>query len=107
MAYDRGLAGRVADALVRLGEQGARQKNVFGGRGFLLGKRTFVIVWGEGLLVKVPAGEYPALVRMAGVSPFEPGGERAMGTWVVVESGLVAEDPELAEWIARGLAGIR
>ena len=52
MAYDRGLVERVADALVRIGEPRARQKNVFGGRGFLVGKKAFVIVWGEGLLVQ-------------------------------------------------------
>jgi hypothetical protein len=34
----------VADTLGQIGERGVRQKNVFGGRGFLAGKSTFVIV---------------------------------------------------------------
>ncbi len=107
MAYDHGLAARVSDALARLGERGARQKNVFGGRGFLIGKKTFVIVWGEGLIVKAPAADYEALLREPGVSPFAPGGERPMSTWLVVSDSAVADDPELAEWIRRGLAAIR
>jgi hypothetical protein len=47
MAYDPGLVERVDAVLPRLAARGVRQKGVFGGRGFLLGKSTFVIVWGE------------------------------------------------------------
>jgi TfoX/Sxy family transcriptional regulator of competence genes len=107
MAYDRGLVARVADALERIGERSARQKNVFGGRGFLLGKKTFVIVWGEGLLVKAPAAQYAALLRAPGITPFAPGGEKPMSTWLIVPDGAVADDPELVEWLRRGLAAIR
>ena len=51
MSYDRGMAERVTDVLARMSVRGARQKNVFGGRGFLLGKSAFVIVWDDGLIV--------------------------------------------------------
>ena len=78
MAYDAGLVERVADALAGLGERGVRQKNVFGGRGFLVGKTTFVIVWNEGLLVKTPPDEYQALLTQPGIEPFAPGDERPM-----------------------------
>jgi TfoX/Sxy family transcriptional regulator of competence genes len=107
MSYDRGLVARVADALEGIGERGARQKNVFGGRGFLLGKKTFAIVWEEGLLVKAPAAEYAALLREPGIAPFAPDGGRSMSTWLVVPDSAVADDPELLEWLRRGLAGIR
>ena len=107
MAYDAGLAERVADVLVRLGERGVRQKNVFGGRGFLSGKSTFVIVWHEGLLVKTPPDQYQALLEQPGIEPFAPGDERPMGTWLVVPADAVADDPELTEWVSRGLRGIR
>jgi hypothetical protein len=107
MAYDAGLAERVADVLVRMGERGARQKNVFGGRGFLSGKSTFVIVWRDGLLVKTPPDEYDALLAQPGIEPFAPGDERPMGTWLVVPADAVADDPELTEWVSRGLRGIR
>jgi TfoX/Sxy family transcriptional regulator of competence genes len=107
MAYDAGIVERVADVLLQIGERGVRQKNVFGGRGFLVGKSTFVIVWGEGLLVKSPAAEYDALLAEPGIEPFAPGGEGAMGTWLVVPSDAIADDPELTEWVRRGLRGIR
>jgi len=107
MAYDSGLVERVADTLAQIGERGVRQKNVFGGRGFLAGKSTFVIVWEDGLLVKTPANEYPTLLERPGIEPFAPGGEAPMGTWLVVPADAVADDPDLTEWVRRGLKGIR
>ena len=107
MTYDAGLVERVADTLAPIGERSVRQKNVFGGRGFLAGKSTFVIVWEDGLLVKTPAEEYPALLEQPGIEPFTPGGEAPMGTWVVVPADAVADDPDLTDWVRRGLKGIR
>ena len=107
MAYDAGLVARVADALAGLGERGVRQKNVFGGRGFLVGSSTFAIVWGEDLIVKTTPDEYDALRAEPGVTPFAPDDEKPMGTWLVVASDAIADDPELAEWLRRGLRGIR
>ena len=106
MPYDPGLVARVADALATLGQRGIRQKNVFGGRGFLRGKSTFVIVWDDGLLVKSPPAEYEALLTTPGVTPFTPDGERPMSTWLVVASDVIADDPELAEWVGRGLRAL-
>lgn len=107
MAYDSGLVTRVDDALRTLGERGARQKNVFGGRGFLLGKSTFVIAWGDGLLVKVPRAEYDAALAQPGVTPFAPDGESPMGTWIVVPADLIADDPDLIDWLSLGARSIR
>ena len=106
MPPDAGLVARVADCLARTGRRGTRQKNVFGGRGFLVGSTTFLIVWNDGLLVKAPANEYAALLAAPGISPFAPDGERPMSTWLVVAGDVVADDPELAEWTERGLRGI-
>ena len=106
MAYDPGLVARVDDALRSMGER-ARQKNVFGGRGFLLGKSTFVIVWGDSLLVKTAPADYAPALAERGVTPFAPDGERPMSTWVVVESDAIADDPELIEWVRRGLKAVR
>ena len=106
MPFDPGLVARIEDALRAIGER-ARQKNVFGGRGFLAGKSTFVIAWDDGLLVKTPPDEYGALLREPGVTPFAPDGERPMSTWVVVASDAIADDPELVEWVRRGLRAVR
>ena len=51
MPFDPGLVARVADQMLQLGEHAVRQKNVFGGRGFLSGKSAFVIVWDDALIV--------------------------------------------------------
>jgi hypothetical protein len=106
MGYDEGLVARVADTLARLGRRGMRQKNVFGGRGFLAGTTTFVIAWADGLLVKCPPGEYRDALAQPHVTPFAPGGERPMGTWVVVAADAIADDPELDDWVARGLRAV-
>lgn len=105
--FDPSLVARVASVLPTLGLRGTREKNVFSGRGFLVGKKTFVIVWGDGILVKTPADEYRDALGEPGVTPFAPDGERPMGTWVLVPAERVAEDPELAEWVARGLRALR
>ena len=107
MAYDTGLVERVADALRTMGERAVRQKNVFGGRGFLAGKSTFAIVFDEDLIVKTAPDDHAAALAAPGVTPFAPDGEHSMGTWVVVSSETVADDPELAEWLRRGLRGVR
>jgi hypothetical protein len=107
MAYDPGLAERMRDICPRLGGAGIREKNVFGGRGFLVGKSAFLIVWEEGVIVKVPPGEYQQALGMPGVSAFAPMGERPMSTWVVVDAAEVADDPQLMEWAERGLRGVR
>ena len=107
MTFDPGLVARIADLLPAAGVRGARQKNVFGGRGFLLGKSTFVIAWREGLLVKTTADDYPRALAEPGVTPFAPGGDRPMSTWVVVPAEAIADDPELADWLARGARAVR
>lgn len=106
MAYDPGLVERIDDALARLGRRGVRQKNVFGGRGFLAGKSTFVIAWDDGMLVKCPPAEYQAALAEPGTTPFAPDGERPMSTWVVVSPDAIADDPELDGWVARGLRAL-
>lgn len=107
MPPNPGLIARVADVLLSIGERTVRQKNVFSGRGFLIGKKTFAIVWGESLIVKTAADEYAGFREEPGVTPFAPGGESPMGTWLVVEADALADDPELTEWLRRALRGIR
>jgi hypothetical protein len=102
MTYDAGLVSRIEDCLPNAGVRGARQKNVFGGRGFLRGKSTFVIAWDDGLIVKLHPFDYPRALAEPGVIPFAPDGEKPMGTWVVVPADAIADDPELTEWLRRG-----
>jgi TfoX/Sxy family transcriptional regulator of competence genes len=107
MSYDAGLVARIADALMQIGERGVRQKNVFGGRGFLAGKSTFLIVWDDRLIVKTPRDEYAGALATPSVEPFAPDGESPMSTWVVVDGEVIADDPELLDWVRRGLRALR
>lgn len=107
MTYDAGLASRIEDALASLGERGIRQRNVFGGRGFLASRSTFVIVFEDELIVKLRRADYARCLALSGVRPFAPGDEKPMSTWVVVSSDIIAEDPELADWLRLGLAAVR
>lgn len=105
MAFDHGLVERIRDALLRIDERGVREKNVFGGRGFLVGRSAFVIAGSRGLIVKVAPDEYDAVLSLAGVGPFTPGGS-AMSTWVVANDDATADDDDLIEWLRRGLRGV-
>jgi TfoX N-terminal domain len=107
MAYDRGLTARIEDGLAQIGERNMRQKNVFSGHGFMDGKSAFVIVWDSDLIVKTAPSEYAECLAEPGVTPFAPNGEKPMSTWVVVEADSIADDPELVEWLRRGLRGVR
>lgn len=107
MAYDAGLVERVRDSLAGLGRGPTRERNVFGGRGFLASRSTFAIVFDDELIVKLPRSEYARCLAMPGVRPFAPGDERPMTTWVVVSADAIAEDPELSEWLGLGLQAIR
>jgi TfoX/Sxy family transcriptional regulator of competence genes len=88
----------MADCLAAIGEKRIRQRNVFGGRGFLVGRLTFAIAWNEGIIVKMARAEYESALKEPGVTRF---------TWVVVASDAIADDPELIEWLRRGLRAVR
>ena len=107
MTYDAGLAARMADCLSAIGEKRIRQKNFVSGRGFLVGKVTFAITWDDGMIVKTPRAEYQAALKEPGATPFTPDGEKSMSTWVVVASEAIADDPELIDWLRRGLRAVR
>ena len=107
MPPDAGLVARVSDTLLSLGRGAVRQKNVFGGRGFLIGKTTFAIVWDDALIVKTAADDYATLLGEAGVTPFAPDGQKSMSTWLVVSAEAIADDPELTTWVGRALRSVR
>jgi hypothetical protein len=64
-------------------------------------------LWDERLIVKVPAGAYAAAPAEPGATPFAPDGARPMSTWVMVAEDAIADDPELAAWVAGGVAAVR
>jgi hypothetical protein len=71
------------------------------------GKSAFVIAWDSDLIVKTSPADYGECLSETGVTPFAPDGEKPMSTWVVVSADVIADDPELVEWVQRGLRGVR
>ncbi|GAA4685729.1 TfoX/Sxy family protein [Nocardioides nanhaiensis] len=104
MPYDEQLAERVRALVPSLPVAPVRERPMFGGLGFLTdGGHMAVCVAGsgEGLLVRVPAEDSPALRAQDGVGPMVMGG-RASASWVVVATGLLTDYDALRAWCRRG-----
>lgn len=103
--YDEGLLERCLDSLTDMHVQGVRHKNVFGMRGLMQGAKMFAAVGEDGMIVKVPEPEFKKALKQPGVTRFMPGGQ-TLGTWVELSEEVVADDPELRNWLATGLRAI-
>jgi TfoX/Sxy family transcriptional regulator of competence genes len=103
--HDEGLLERCRDCLAAMAVPGVRDKNVFGMRGIMLGKHMFAAVGETSIIVKLRRDELDAALEQDGVQPFTPGGQ-SLGTWVEVRDDVVADDPDLRNWLAAGLRGI-
>jgi hypothetical protein len=105
VAYDEELAGRIRD-LVR-GEPGLTEKKMFGGLGFMVGGNMAVAASGQGgLLVRVDPEESSSLIETTPAYNMVMRG-RPMDGWLRVDTGDVAGDAQLAEWVQRGVAYAR
>ena len=103
--YDEGLLQRCLDALESLDAGPIRNKNVFGMRGLLRGSRMFAAVGEDDIIVKMTPAAYAGALAQPGVTPFAPGGDK-LGSWVSVPGELLADDPELRDWLTAGLRGL-
>src|SRR5262245_59098338 len=106
MSYDEGLLSRCLDLLPSLGANPVRHRNVFGMRGLLRGSTMFAAIGEESMIVKLRPSEYDAALQKRGVSAFSPGGQK-LGTWVELSDDVVADDPELRDWLEAALRAIR
>ena len=105
MAYDEELARRIR-ALVA-GEAGLTEQKMFGGLGFMVGGNMAVAASGQGgMLVRVDLEESSSLVESTPAYTMVMRG-RPMNGWLRLDSPDVAGDPELAEWVGRGIAFAR
>lgn len=101
MAYDEGLAERVLDQAAHL--DGLSEKRMFGGWAAMWRGNLLIGVIDEDLIVRVGSDAYTEALAEAGVRPFDFTG-RPMNGWVTVGPDAVAEDPDLAAWVARAAA---
>lgn len=103
--HDEGLLQRCLDSLSAMAQPGIRDKNVFGMRGLMRGKQMFAAVGESSIIVKLRKEELPAALKQPGVVPFTPGGQK-LGTWVEISDDVIADDPDLRDWLAAGLRAI-
>lgn len=105
MAYDEKLAERLREQLA--GEDGLREKRMFGGLAFLINGNMAVSASGQGgLLLRVDPAQTDDLVGKAGAERFIMHG-REMDGWLRVDSDAVKTDAKLRRWIAHGIAYAR
>jgi TfoX/Sxy family transcriptional regulator of competence genes len=100
MAYDEGLAARIEHALS--GEPGITALKMFGGLAFLVDGRLCCGVLGDRLLVRIDREITETILREPHVGPMDFTGKPMRGL-VLVDSEGCAEDPELLEWVRRGV----
>ncbi|HEX2193239.1 MAG TPA: TfoX/Sxy family protein [Acidimicrobiales bacterium] len=98
MAFDEGLAFRVREQLGPRPE--LTERKMFGGLAFMTSGNMLVGVIGDDLIARVGPEAMDDALAQPGARLFDMTG-RPMGGWVVVGGDAVAEDHELAAWIAR------
>ena len=102
MSYDEDLAARIRE-LVR-GEAGLTEQKMFGGLAFLIGGNMAVSASGQGgLMVRVDPAMSDELVATTPARLMEMRG-RPMRGWLRVDTEHVRTEPELAKWVALGMA---
>ncbi|HEY5888825.1 MAG TPA: TfoX/Sxy family protein [Acidimicrobiales bacterium] len=99
MAYDEGLAERIRDVLD--GGPGIDERKMFGGIAFLLDGNMAVGIVGEELMVRVGPDAWADALAQPHVREMDFTG-RSMKGFVYVSGAGIAEDADLATWVARG-----
>ena len=100
MAYDKGLAQRVRQALVN--QLGIVEKEMFGGIGFLLRGNMCCGVHRDELIVRVGPEEHSAALAKPHARPFDLTG-RPMKGWVFVAPTGYESDEALKGWVRQGV----
>ncbi|MFI1463428.1 TfoX/Sxy family protein [Nocardia carnea] len=101
MAYDEELAERIRDVVGAAADTSERK--MFGGLAFLFGGHMGVVVLGGGgLMIRMAPEAAAVLVDDISVAPMVMQG-RELDGWLQVSPDAVAGDPDLTEWVDRGV----
>ena len=99
MAYDEELAERIRGLLP---DVPVTEQKMFGGLAFLVGGHMAVAASGKGgLMLRCDPADTERLVGEPGATRMEMRGKEMDG-WLRVASDAVAEDNDLARWVAVG-----
>ena len=104
MAFDEQLADRVR--AVMGGEGPVREQRMFGGLAIMLDGNMAVGLVGDELMVRVGAEGAEEALAEPHTRPMEMAG-RTMSGFILVAPEGVADDGDLAHWVARGVAVAR
>lgn len=104
MAYDEGLEERLRDGALR--DIPHASKRMFGGIAFMVGGHMAVGIVGDRLMVRIDPQAQDEVLAMPHVHPMDFTG-RPMRGFVFVDAEGIADDPELASWVDRGVAYAR
>jgi len=100
MAYDPALAARIRAAV----PAATTEKRLFGGLGFLRGGNLATSAYRDGgLMIRCAKDDWQGFIDEAGARPMLRKDKPVSG-WVLITADAVAEDAELARWVARGVA---
>ena len=101
MAYDEKLADRVREALGP--RKGVDEIKMFGGLCFTVNGNMATGVMKGDLLVRVPEGDFDALLKEPGARTFDVMPGRTPKGFLVVDAKAVSTMPKLKKWVARGV----
>jgi TfoX N-terminal domain len=103
MSYDPELADRIRGLVTA--QEGVTEQRMFGGLAFLVNGNMAVAASGQGdLLARVDPADAEAWIDHERVAPMVMRG-REMRGWLHVD--VDAADPELEDWVARGVGYAR
>ena len=100
MAYDEGLAQRIREALDD--RSGISERKMFGGLCFMLNGNMACGVTAEELMVRVGPDAHADALKQPHARKMDFTG-RPMKGFVFVSSSGVEQDPDLHDWVERGL----
>ncbi|MFX0539808.1 TfoX/Sxy family protein [Ornithinimicrobium sp. Y1847] len=105
MAYDAALAERIRNLLA--GEDGVREKAMFGGLAFLVDGHMAVAAAGStgGMMLRIDPGRGEEFLGEH-IAPMEMRG-RTMTGWLDVQPEAISTDAELEELVAIGVSYAR
>ena len=96
MAYDRGLAQRVREALVD--RPGISERAMFGGLAFMIDGKMFVGIRNSSLMARVGPERHQDALAMPSVRDMDFTG-RTMKGYVYIDPPAVATDHDLRAWV--------
>ena len=95
MAYDEGLAERLAEGMA--GQPGLIETRMFGGFGYLLNGNMCVGIHKDTLIIRVGLERAAQILSKPHVRPMDLTG-RVMKGWAMVEPEAMSEDAELLRY---------